>query len=779
MKELKLTFKILKTILVLFFFSACVSQGGKTDKIEVHDNEISPENSSRLNTNNQSSFTFRNKYQVNSDHQDDQEQTTNNNSYTQPSNNQTFSTGQSVTGAQENNPSNNHYISPEEYLANYYGDKYKGSTGSRHSNSSDQQTINSSCGGLLHGQSETVTGYTSPRVSHGQTCQKTSILVSCNNGNLIKPSINIYPNCLVDEPSYSGCGELTHGQSQTFYAYMQPSVPYGRTCQKSAFERTCNNGNLIMPPMMTYSQCFVEKAPTADNPSSSKNQGCGDLKHGESKTLSGYASPSVPYGQSCKRTTTQSTCINGQLNTPLIQLFSNCIVLSNPNINQASAENHSDEVTADADGFLSSIDLHGPLKSSEIPLKVEAINGYTSIELFKKARKAIDNIYKYYPYKPGARTNISDVSQSSVYVGSSESKVKGNLCYIDQQGALYCAHHFGYVGDGTTQSDGRFVKVFSSGATQVISNFNATCAVVSSALYCWGGQKNNPNVSPRWFYKTPVIGAGSTLFSTTPIKIINSGVKKITFSSYYGCAVTNQGALKCWGKYFADSPKTIYSSGVKDVYVGIKRVCVDHNNQLKCFKKGDTQSTIIAYTNTSEISKISISDTHICLVRNGALLCDYTKGPIVNTYSKIALDRGEFSEFSYFIPSHELSLVSNYETGVKDVFTTDYGFTHVIHTDGRVSIFSDGGQKIYFVQGTDIQMYQNRTKRYLPSSFILHPKGFIKRRNEGKTRVCLVSQNSKSLICPESNSGHFPNTHSINAKTFNFDKPFKAIGFGY
>ncbi len=118
----------------------------------------------------------------------------------------------------------------------------------------------------------------------------------------------------------------------------------------------------------------------------------------------------------------------------------------------------------------------------------------------------------------------------------------GHTCAITTSGALLCwgYNFFGEVGNNT-HSDvptPTAVMGLSSGVGAVAAGANHTCAVVSGAAKCWGmnnfGQLGN-GLTPNPSYK-PYQVPGLT-----------SGVVAVAAGERNSCAVTDQGALLCWG----------------------------------------------------------------------------------------------------------------------------------------------------------------------------------------------------------------------------------------
>ena len=119
-----------------------------------------------------------------------------------------------------------------------------------------------------------------------------------------------------------------------------------------------------------------------------------------------------------------------------------------------------------------------------------------------------------------------------------------NGCLIAPDGGAQCWGYDGYGSTGALPAGTN--KVFptqvqgiaaGSGATNVTVGMYATCALISGAAKCWGGNSSGE------------LGDGTTNGSTTPVQVtgLTSGVKSLSAGDRLGCAVTSAGGVKCWG----------------------------------------------------------------------------------------------------------------------------------------------------------------------------------------------------------------------------------------
>ena len=131
-------------------------------------------------------------------------------------------------------------------------------------------------------------------------------------------------------------------------------------------------------------------------------------------------------------------------------------------------------------------------------------------------------------------------------------------------------------------------NVPAAGVEQVVGGLGHTCALTTSGgVKCWGD---------NWEGK---LGDGSIVNSYTPVDVVGltSGVVAISSSHKHTCALTDTGAMKCWGRNwhgelgdgttdYRVTPVDVYglSGGVKGIAVGGFHTCallVDGN--IKCW----------------------------------------------------------------------------------------------------------------------------------------------------------------------------------------------------
>ena len=146
----------------------------------------------------------------------------------------------------------------------------------------------------------------------------------------------------------------------------------------------------------------------------------------------------------------------------------------------------------------------------------------------------------------GDGTTIDQVSPTQVtsLTEGVQSLVSGMLhsCALTSSGGVKCwgANTYGQLGDGTTQTRLTPVDVIglTSGVVAISAKAYETCAVTDSgALKCWG----NNNYGQ--------LGDGTIIDKLTPVNVagLTSGVSSVSVGKFHACALTNAGGVKCWG----------------------------------------------------------------------------------------------------------------------------------------------------------------------------------------------------------------------------------------
>lgn len=115
-----------------------------------------------------------------------------------------------------------------------------------------------------------------------------------------------------------------------------------------------------------------------------------------------------------------------------------------------------------------------------------------------------------------------------------------HTCALTTAGGLRCwgRNNYGQLGNGST-TDTTIPVVVSGGlGSGVVTGPNHTCALTqSSGVKCWGYNHNGQ------------LGNGSTTDASTPVAVsgLASGIAAISAGGGNTCALTQTGAVQCWG----------------------------------------------------------------------------------------------------------------------------------------------------------------------------------------------------------------------------------------
>ncbi|MGB7538675.1 MAG: hypothetical protein WBM17_09065 [Anaerolineales bacterium] len=118
----------------------------------------------------------------------------------------------------------------------------------------------------------------------------------------------------------------------------------------------------------------------------------------------------------------------------------------------------------------------------------------------------------------------------------------GQTCALTIYGGIRCwgNNHYGQLGDGTTdvRNTPAAVTGLAQGMRNVAVGWNHTCGITrNGGLLCWG-----------WNYYGQ-LGDGTKASRSAPVEVygLSQGVEALSVGWRHTCAVTDLGALKCWG----------------------------------------------------------------------------------------------------------------------------------------------------------------------------------------------------------------------------------------
>jgi alpha-tubulin suppressor-like RCC1 family protein len=215
-------------------------------------------------------------------------------------------------------------------------------------------------------------------------------------------------------------------------------------------------------------------------------------------------------------------------------------------------------------------------------------------------------------------------------------------CALSVRGGVKCwgRNFYGQIGDGTTAERHTPVDVsgLSSSVVAISSGSHHTCALTyAGAVKCWG------------FNFMGQIGDRSRTGRRTPVDVsgLSSGVVAISAGGNHTCALTDEGAVKCWGFNISGQlgdgsvtdrnvPVDVsgLSSGAVAISAGGDHTCaLTSVGAVKCWGKNDwgqlgdgtvhDRVSPVSVTNLSSgVAAISAGRSHSCaLTIAGAVLC--------------------------------------------------------------------------------------------------------------------------------------------------------------
>ena len=225
-------------------------------------------------------------------------------------------------------------------------------------------------------------------------------------------------------------------------------------------------------------------------------------------------------------------------------------------------------------------------------------------------------------------------------------------CAVTTAGAMKCwgYNEYGQLGNGASGSSGGptpvDVQTLGSGVAAMTTGYNHTCALTNQgAVKCWGSGTLGR------------LGNGASSLSAVPVNVLTlgQGVVALSAGDYHTCALTDRGAVKCWGwnrygqlgnatNVGSDtanaSPVDVQTlgSGVVAIAAGQSFTCaLTNGGAVKCWGINDSgqlgnavnlgtdsanSSPLAVQTLASGAAAIAAGDSHACaLLDNGTVKC--------------------------------------------------------------------------------------------------------------------------------------------------------------
>ena len=217
-----------------------------------------------------------------------------------------------------------------------------------------------------------------------------------------------------------------------------------------------------------------------------------------------------------------------------------------------------------------------------------------------------------------------------------------HACALTSAGAVKCwgSNSGGQLGNSSVVSSNVPVDVsgLSSGVVAISAGGSFTCARTNfGAAKCWG------------YNNVGQLGNNDTVSSSVPVNVVGlgSGVSAISLGYAHACALTNIGAIKCWGSntygQLGDNSTTTsgvpvdvfgLSSNMSEISVGAFHTCArTSTGALKCWgyngsgqlgNNSTANSSVPADVNGMGSGVIAIANGgyHVCaLINTGAVKC--------------------------------------------------------------------------------------------------------------------------------------------------------------
>ena len=248
-----------------------------------------------------------------------------------------------------------------------------------------------------------------------------------------------------------------------------------------------------------------------------------------------------------------------------------------------------------------------------------------------------------------SNANISNVSVSCAPLVTASTPIIAtsnyNSCAVNSAGALQCwgFNGWGVLGNGSLVSSSipQAVPGMNSGVTAVGLGDDHACAVIAGAVKCWGyngyGQLGNGT-------------SGNSTSTTTPVAVtgLSSGVKDVVGGHFHSCALTNAGAVLCWGRNDfgqlgigstanVSVPTAVVglSSGVTAISANGENSCALVGGAVQCWGSSDSgqlgngtsgagvfSNVPVVVTGLSNMTAVASGYFHSCALSNsGGVLC--------------------------------------------------------------------------------------------------------------------------------------------------------------
>lgn len=287
--------------------------------------------------------------------------------------------------------------------------------------------------------------------------------------------------------------------------------------------------------------------------------------------------------------------------------------------------------------------------------------------------------------------------------GNQISAAYGHTCAITSNGGVKCwgSNSYGQLGDGSTSDSVIPVDVvgLSSGVAQVSAGYKHTCALTAEgAVKCWGSNSYGQ------------LGDGTRSSSYTPVTVadITIGIIQVSAGDWHTCALTKVGSVLCWG----GSTSKTYPS-------------ISFNKASKI-----DSLTPVAIPGLRGIAQISAGPGHTCVVTdNGGVKC-WGRG-----------DSGELGDGTTNNSDDPVDVVG-LGSGVAQVFAGE-GYSCALTKEGQVFCW---GRDSYGQENSETE-----TISLTPVNVVGIAKGV--RIDGGLGHVCAISASSEVMCWGNNQDG--------------------------
>jgi alpha-tubulin suppressor-like RCC1 family protein len=234
-------------------------------------------------------------------------------------------------------------------------------------------------------------------------------------------------------------------------------------------------------------------------------------------------------------------------------------------------------------------------------------------------------------------------------------------------------------------------------ATEVSVGYDMACAVVNGGVMCWGGLVGSNGE----------LGNGTPGGSVTPVAVtgLTMGVTSVSVGDFFACALTEAGAVECWGfgdqgslgnGQFASSPVPVavegLSSGVAAISAGANEACaLKHDGSVWCWGDGSLgalgdgawDASAATYQSGVPVQVQGLPAGGATFISSGTAPCAVTIGGSVECW-------GHTSEDALTpVPVSEITNASSVSVG--GAALTSSGFACAVTSSGDVECWGDNG----------------------------------------------------------------------------------------